>query len=79
MPRPGNSTEYVHRCEDEIARFLTASDHVERLRILGRLLLRRRMISEAYYHDMTDSLDFIAGALLVGKRNTARLRNGGQP
>lgn len=77
MPTQGVSTEWLETLEDEIAHMVTARDHVDSLRRLGELLHRRHMISAAYYGDMRDSLDYIAAALLTGKHNTARLRNGG--
>lgn len=77
MPTLGVSSEWLEEREDEIAQMLTARDHVERLRWLGELLRRRNLITSAYYRDLRDSLDYIAAALLIGKHNTARLRNGG--
>jgi hypothetical protein len=78
MPTLGVSTEWIETLEDEIAQMLTARDNVERVRALGELLRRLNLISTAYYRDLRDSLDYIAAALLAGKRNTARLRNGGR-
>ena len=76
MPNGGVSSEWVQEREDEIARLIAAKDeHLDHLHALADLLRQRRFISDAYYHDMRDSLDFIAGALLIGKRNTATLRN----
>ncbi|GIV73511.1 hypothetical protein [Caldilinea sp.] len=75
MPRNGVSSDWVAEREDEIARFITARDHLDRLQRLMELLHSRRMITDAYYQDVRDSLDYIAAMLLVGKRNTARLRN----
>lgn len=75
MPRDGVSTDWIQTREDEIARLTTAKDeHLDRIRDLAALLRRRRFITEPYYRDLRDSLDFIACALLLGKRNTARLR-----
>lgn len=79
MPKNSVSTEWIEALGDEIAQMLTAGDHVDRLRALASLLRRRDIITDAYYRDMRDSLDFIAAALLIGKRNTARLRNGATP
>lgn len=76
MPADGNSSEWLQQREDEIARLIAAKDeHLDQLRSLAELLRARRFVSDAYYHDMRDSLDYIAGALLIGKRNTAALRN----
>lgn len=69
------SNEYIEVREDEIARFITASEHVDKLRALAERLLARSMISTAYFHDMRDTLTYIDGALLLGKQNTAMLRN----
>ncbi len=76
MPEAGISSEWLQAREDEIARLIVAKDeHLDRLRIVADLLRQRHFVSEAYYHDLRDSLDFIASALLIGKRNTATLRN----
>lgn len=75
MPRTGISSEALADREDEIARFITAREHVDRLQRLLDLLYRRHMLTAAYYHDARDSLDYIACMLLTGKKNTARLRN----
>lgn len=77
MPKSGVSTEWIETLEDEIAQMLTARDHVDRLYTLADLLRRRNIVTDAYYRDMRDSLDYIAAALLTGRRNTARLRNTG--
>lgn len=76
MPKPGVSTDSLADLENDIARILTAREHVERLRALGRVLVQRNVITPAYAADLGDSLDYIIGALLTGKRNTARLRGG---
>lgn len=76
MPASGVSSEWVQEREDEIARLISAKDeHLDQLRQLADLLRRRQFVTESYYRDLRDSLDYIAGALLVGKRNTATLRN----
>lgn len=76
MPASGVSSEWVQDREDEIARLTAAKDeHLDHLRSLAELLHQRRFVSESYYRDVRDSLDFIAAALLTGKRNTAALRN----
>jgi len=77
MPTLGVSSEWLETLEDEIAHMVTARDHLDKVRNLGDLLRRRDLISQAYYADLRDSLDYIAAALLTGKHNTARLRNGG--
>jgi hypothetical protein len=77
MPKLGVSTEWLETREDEIARILTAREHVERIRALGRVLAQRRAITPAYAADLNDSLDYIVAALLIGKRNTATLRGVG--
>lgn len=69
------SNEYIETREDEIARFITAGEHVDKLRALAEKLMRRNMLTTAYYHDVRDTLTYIDGALLVGKINTATLRN----
>ena len=76
MPSAGISSEWVQEREDEIARLISAKDeHLDNLRQLADLLRKRRFVTDAYYRDLRDSLDYIAGALLIGKRNTAALRN----
>ena len=76
MPASGVSSEWVQEREDEIARLIAAKDeHLDNLRQLAELLRRRQFVTETYYRDLRDSLDYIAGALLIGKRNTAALRN----
>jgi hypothetical protein len=75
VPQVGVSTEWIEDREDEIAEFLIARDQVDSLRRLLDLLHQRQMITNAYYQDARDSLDYIAAALLTGKRNTALLRN----
>lgn len=72
------SNEYIEEREDEIARFITASEHVDKLRALAERLARRNMLTTAYYYDVRDTLTFIDGVLLIGKTNTAMLRNGGR-
>lgn len=58
------------------ARLISAKDeHLDNLRQLAELLRRRQFVTDAYYRDLRDSLDYIAAALLIGKRNTAALRN----
>ena len=74
MPHDGTSSDWIAAREDEIAQFITERDHVDTIRRLLELLHRRRMISDAYYEDARDSLDYIAAALLIGKKNTALLR-----
>lgn len=69
------SNEYIEAKEDEIARLITASEHVDKLRALADTLHRRGFVTTAYYRDLRDSLTFIDGALLTGKMNTAQLRN----
>jgi hypothetical protein len=75
VPQAGVSTEWIEDREDEIAEFLIARDQVDSLRRLLDLLHQRQMITDGYYQDARDSLDYIAAALLTGKRNTALLRN----
>ena len=75
MPSDGVSTDWLEAREDEIAQFLTARDQADSLRRLLDVLHRRKMISDAYYEDARDALDYITCALLTGKKNTARLRN----
>lgn len=79
MPQNGSSSEFVQRCEDEMAMLITACDHVDRLRTFGVVLQQRGMVTPATYRDYRDSCDCIAHALMLGRHNTARLRNGGQP
>lgn len=74
MPNPGASSDHLNRLEDDIAVFLTARDHLDRLQQLIDLLKQRRHITPAYHADARDSLDHIAHALLLGKHNTAALR-----
>jgi hypothetical protein len=75
MPHDGVSTDWIQERENDIARITAAKDeHLDRIRDLADILRRRRFITERYCRDLRDSLDFIACALLIGKRNTARLR-----
>lgn len=69
------SNEYIEAREDEIARFIIAAEHVDKLRGLAEQLRQRGMVSTQYYLDLRDTLTFIDGALLIGKSNTAQLRN----
>lgn len=71
------SIEWIEAKEDEIAHMIIANEHVGKLRVLADKLRERGMVSTAYYHDMLDSLDYIAAALKMGKKNTGLLRNGG--
>lgn len=66
MPKSGVSTEWIETLEDEIAQMLTARDHVDRLRTLADLLRRRNIVTDAYYRDMRDSLDYIASRCIRG-------------
>ena len=75
MPQAGISSEWLADREDEIAQFIIAREQADGLHHLVELLRQRRLISEAYYQDARDSLDYIIGVLLVGKKNTATLRN----
>jgi hypothetical protein len=77
MPHMGVSTEWVEEREDEMARLINACDQLDRLRTLGHVLYQREMVTESYYRDYRDSLDCIASALTIARRNTAILRNGG--
>lgn len=76
-PTNGVSSEYIHDREDDMAVLITACDQVDSLRSLGIALRRRDMITEAYYRDLRDTLDCIAAALAIARRNTAMLRRGG--
>lgn len=72
----GTSLEWIELKEDEIAQMITAREQVDQLRRLLEMLQMRGALSPALYNDSKDSLDHIAGALLIGKRNTGILRNG---
>jgi hypothetical protein len=72
--RTSGRTEEIEYREDEISRFITACEHVDRLRQLADILHRRNLVTPAYYHDVRDSITYIDGALLLGKQNTATLR-----
>ncbi len=78
MPRDGISSEWVEDRENETAQFLIARDQVDALRELVDLLHRRQMLTDAYHQDARDALDYISAALLIGKKNTALLRNSSQ-
>jgi hypothetical protein len=73
---PTVSVEWVEAREDELARLIIANEQVGKLRALANILRERGVVTPSYYHDMLDSLDYIAAALQTGKRNTAKLRNG---
>lgn len=75
MPRDGVSSEWVGDKENEIAKFLVARDQVDALYRLIDLLHQRHMLTDAYYHDARDALDYIACMLLTGKKNTVLLRD----
>lgn len=72
----GVSAEWIGAREDEIAILITAGDHLDKLRQLAAILHRRALVSDAYYLDIRDSITYIGNAVLIGKRNTACLRNG---
>ena len=72
----GVSDEWIGAREDEIAILITATEHLDRLRQMAAILRRRDMITDAYYQDIRDSVDYISNAVLIGKRNTANLRKG---
>jgi hypothetical protein len=79
MPQLGISSDWLADREDDIARLIEAKDkHLYGVRVLAELLHKRGHITPAYYSDLCDSLDAIGTALLVGKHNTARLRNWGE-
>jgi hypothetical protein len=69
------SNEYIEAREDELARFITASELVDNLRRCAEVLYKRDRITPALYHDMRDTITYIDGTLLIGKQNTATLRN----
>lgn len=69
------SNEYIEAREDELARFVQAIEFVDHLRHLVEILYRRNRVTTAYYHDIRDTLTYIDGTLLIGKKNTAALRN----
>lgn len=77
MPQNGTSSEFVQRCEDEMAVLITACDQVDRLRTFGAVLRQRGMVTPTAYRDYRDSCDYVANALMIGRRNTGRLRRGG--
>ena len=62
-----------------MAMLITAGDHIDRLRAFGTVLRQRGLITEPAYRDHRDSLDYIAHANLIARRNTARLRNETRP
>lgn len=72
----GVSDKWIGAREDEIATFIAAREHLDGLRQMAAILRRRDMITDAYYQDIRDSLDYIGNAVLIGKRNTACLRKG---
>ncbi len=76
MPQNRTSSEFVQRCEDEMAVLITACDQVDKLRTFGVVLQQRGMVTPATYRDYRDSLDYVAHALMIGRRNTGQLRRG---
>lgn len=70
------SSEWLETKEDEIAQLIAGSQDVDKLRELARILHERGMITPAYYYDLRDTLDHLSAVILIGKRNTAALRNG---
>lgn len=71
----GVSDEYIGVQEDRIARKITASEQVSRLRTLMQVLHSRQHIKTSLYHDACDSLTYIDAELLDGKLAIATLRN----
>lgn len=69
------STEYIEAREDELAQLIIASEGMDKLRRVATVLHRRQMITTPYYVDMRDTIDQATSALLIGRRNTAALRN----
>lgn len=67
--------DYLEAREDELARFITAHEHMDKLREMGRVLCKRQMITELYYRDLQDTLSYVDSTLMIGKHNTAILRN----
>jgi hypothetical protein len=53
---------------------LTSCDQLDRLRAFGLALRQRGAITEPTYRDYRDTCDCIAAGLMIGRRNTARLR-----
>lgn len=72
------SNEYIETREDEIAQLIIGSQDVDKLRELANMLHAKNMITDAYYHDLRDTLDHLSACILIGKRSTAALRNGGR-
>lgn len=72
------SNEYIETREDEIAHLIIDSENVDKLRQLANILRDRNLITTAYYLDLRDTLDHLSAGILIAKRNTAALRNGGR-
>lgn len=69
------SNEFIEAREDEMAQLITASEGMDKLRRVATVLHKRQMITTPYYIDMRDTIDQATSALLIGRRNTATLRN----
>lgn len=74
MPVSGVSVEWVEAKEDEIARIITAQEHVRRMRRFVEVMAESQFIMPDYEQRAHDSLDYVAEVLLTAKRNTAQLR-----
>lgn len=74
MPKPGHSIEATQELEDDTARLLNADDQVDQLRAFGLAAYQQGKITHETYRNYREACDIVASGLLIGKRNTARLR-----
>lgn len=74
MPTNGISSDWLADLDDDMAQIITAQEQLNKLRHLIDYLVRRNQLRPAYGRDCQDAIDHIAGALLTGKQNTAKLR-----
>lgn len=73
--RTDECEEFTGARMDEIARFITAIEFMDKLRDMAHTMHKHNRITEAYYYDLRDTLIYIDGTLLLGKQNTAALRD----
>ena len=68
-------TKWIEMRENEIARFITSIENMDRLEALGEILFRKGYIDAEYHGRFTELVDEARDVLIIGKHNTARLRN----
>lgn len=74
MPRNGSSVKAIRCAEDDMAVLMNAGDCVDQLRVRDQVMYQRRKMTAATYRDSRDLLDYIAGALMIGRKAVGQLR-----